>query len=101
MRRRARVWALRVVRAMVSRVFGLRAINALHRRLSPAGRQRFFHLTCDENWRVAGDWLVDFAGRDLVLPLRRDFPLAWTAAVGFHGYDPELHELYASLVTGP
>lgn len=50
---------------------------------------------------MAGDWLVDFAGRNLVLPLRRDFPLAWMAAVGFHGYDPELHELYACLVTSP
>jgi FkbM family methyltransferase len=98
--RYVRRWALRVIRAMVSRAVGLRAINAVHRRLSPALRQRFFYLTCDESWRVAGDWLVDFAGRNLVLPLRRDFPLAWTAAVGFHGYDPELHELYTSLVTG-
>lgn len=99
MRRHARAWALRAVRAAVSRVSGFRVINAIHRRLSPALRRRFFHLTCEEHWRVAGDWLVDFAGRNLVLPLRRDFPLAWTAAVGFHGYDPELHELYTSLVT--
>ena len=33
-----------------------------------------------------------------MLPLRRDFPLAWTAAVGFHGYDPELHDMYTRLV---
>ena len=89
------------MRALVARVWGLNAVNALHRRLSPALRQRFFHLTVAENWCVGGDWLVDFAGRNLVLPLRRDFPLAWTAAVGFHGYDPELHELYATLVRSP
>ena len=99
--RYVRRWALRAIRAMVSRAAGLRAVNAVHRRLSPSLRQRFFYLTYDEAWRVAGDWLVDFAGRNLVLPLRRDFPLAWMAAVGFHGYDPELHELYTSLVTGP
>jgi FkbM family methyltransferase len=82
----------------VSGVAGLRLVNALHRRMSPALRRRFFHLTCNENWRVAGDWLVDFAGRNLVLPLRRGFPLAWMAAVGFHGYDPELHDIYTRLV---
>lgn len=101
MRRHARAWTLRAVRAAVSSRPGFRAINVVHRRLSPALRQRFFHLTCQESICVEGAWWVDFAGRDLVLPLRRDFPLAWTAAVGFHGYDPELHELYASLVTGP
>jgi hypothetical protein len=36
-----------------------------------------------------------------VLPLRRDFALAWIAATGFHGYDTEMHELYESLVRGP
>jgi FkbM family methyltransferase len=76
-------------------------VNALHRRLSGRLRQRFFHLTCDAGWRVAGNWRVDFAGRDLVLPLRRDFPLAWTAATAFHGYDPELHHLYEALVRSP
>jgi FkbM family methyltransferase len=68
--------------------------------MSPALRRRFFHLTGTERWRVTGDWLVEFAGRNLVLPLRRDFPLAWAAAVAFHGYDPELHELYRTLVKG-
>jgi FkbM family methyltransferase len=96
-----RRWVLRAVRATLSHPAGLRAVNTLHRRLSLRLRQRFFHLTHDEGWRVAGNWRVDFAGRVLVLPLRRDFPLAWTAAAAFHGYDPELHQLYAALVRSP
>jgi FkbM family methyltransferase len=50
---------------------------------------------------VAGRWTVDVAGRHLVLPLSRDFADAWAAAIGFHGYDPEVHALYERLINGP
>jgi FkbM family methyltransferase len=98
MRRHARRCLARVIGATVATAAGLRMVNALHRRLSLRARQRFFHLAFDETRRVAGDWRVEFAGRELVLPLRRDFALGWTAAIAFHGYDPELHELYGALV---
>jgi FkbM family methyltransferase len=89
------------VRTLVSCRPGLRLVNVVHSLLSPCARQRFFHLCEDETWRVEGRWSVDFAGRRLVLPLSREFPDAWLAAIGFHGYDPELHALYAQLVRGP
>ena len=89
-----------VVRTLVGCRSGLRLVNVVHRHLSPRGRRRFFHLCCDERWRVEGRWSVDFAGRRLVLPLARDFGDAWLAAIGFHGYDPEVHALYEALVRG-
>jgi FkbM family methyltransferase len=58
-------------------------------------------LCCDPSWRVAGRWSVDFAGRRLILPLSRDFPDAWLAAIGFHGYDLEIYALYERLLAGP
>jgi len=36
-----------------------------------------------------------------VLTLSRDFPDAWLAAIGFHGYDPEVHALYEALIRSP
>jgi FkbM family methyltransferase len=88
-------------RTLVSSEVGLRFVNMLHRRLSPAARCRFFHLCCDPSWRVAGRWTVDFAGRDVRLPLSRDFPDAWLAAIGFHGYDAAVHAFYERLAAGP
>src|SRR5437867_1005733 len=89
------------VRTLAASRPGLRLLNVAHRRLSGAARRRFFHLCCDERWRVSGRWTVDFAGRHIVLPLSHEFPDAWLAAVGFHGYDPEVHALYETLVLGP
>ena len=90
-----------VVRALITTGPGLRLVNLLHRALTPAGRRRFFHLCFDESWRAHGEWTVDFAGRRLVLALSRDFPDAWLAAIGFHGYDPEVHALYEALMRSP
>jgi FkbM family methyltransferase len=90
-----------LVRALVSSGPGLRLVNVVHRRLSTAARRRFFHLCCAEPWRVNGRWTVDVAGRRVVLPLSRDFRDGWLAATGFHGYDPEVHALYETLLRGP
>jgi FkbM family methyltransferase len=90
-----------VLRRVVARPSGLRVVNRLHRRLGPAARRRFYYLCFDETCRVEGPWSVDFAGRRLILPLHRDFPLAWVFALGFDGYDPEIHALYETLVRGP
>jgi len=85
----------------VSSGTGLRLVNVMHRRLSPAWRQRFYYLCCDPTWRASGRWTVDVAGRRIILPLTRDFPDARLSAIGFHGYDPELHALYEALLRGP
>jgi FkbM family methyltransferase len=90
-----------VVRTLVTNPAGLRLVNAMHYRLSPGWRQRFYYLCCDPTWRVSGRWSVDVAGRQIVLPLTRDFPDAWLSAIGFHGYDAELHALYEALLRGP
>jgi len=89
------------VRTLVSCRPGLRLVNVVHSHLSPRARRRFFHLCCDEMWRVEGRWSVNFAGRRLVLPLSREFADAWLAAIGFHGYDSDVHALYEALVRGP
>jgi hypothetical protein len=73
-------------------------VNRLHQALSPSQKRRFFYLSIDLPCRVEGPWTVDFAGRRLVLPLHRDFDLAWAAATTFRGHDTELHELYEALV---
>ena len=80
---------------------GLHLVNALHRRLSPHARRRFFYLCCNQAWRVQGPWTVDFAGRRLKLLLSREFADAWELAISFHGYDAELHAFYEALVRGP
>ena len=80
---------------------GLRLVNRCHQSLSSAQKRRFFYLSADMSCRVEGPWIVDFGGRRLTLPLHRDFDLAWSAATAFHGYDPELHEFYQTLVQAP
>jgi FkbM family methyltransferase len=90
-----------VLRRVVTTPRGLRAVNRLHRCLGPVGRRRFYYACFDETCGVEGSWTVDFAGRRLVLPLHRDFRLGWVFAIGFDGYDPEIHALYEALVRGP
>jgi FkbM family methyltransferase len=80
---------------------GVRALNLWHQRLSLVHRRRLFYHLFEEPCRVDTTWWVDFAGRDLALPLRRDFRLSWCAALGFHGYDAELHVFYEALVRSP
>ena len=87
-----------VFRRAVATPHGLALVNMIHGRLSPAQRRRFFYLTLSEDWRVEGSWWVDFAGRRILLPLSPRLPYAWLAAMGFHGYDPELHDVYTTLV---
>ncbi len=80
---------------------GVRALNLLHRRLPLVHKRRLFYRLFEEPCRVDTTWWVDFAGRSLALPLRRDFRLAWCVALGFHGYDAELHVFYEALVRSP
>jgi FkbM family methyltransferase len=101
MRRLLRAPLQQLIRTLVANGAGLRFVNLVYRRLSPAARLRFVYLCCEPSWRVAGRWTVDFAGRRLRLPLSRDFPDAWRCAIGFHGYDLEIYALYEQLVAGP
>jgi FkbM family methyltransferase len=90
-----------LIRTLLATGPGFRFVNLVHHRLSPAARLRFFYLCCDPAWRVAGRWTTDFAGRRLQMSLSRDFPDAWLAAIGFHGYDLEIYALYERLLAGP
>ena len=101
LRRAARNVAQSALATVLRAPGGLRLVNCLHQALSPAQKRRFFYLSADLPCRVEGPWTVDFAGRRLVLPLRRDFDLAWATATTFHGHDTELHELYEALVRAP
>ena len=80
---------------------GLWVVNAIHRRLTLAGKRRFFHAFGEIEHPVAGGWKLDFAGQTIVLPLRREFPRSWQAATAFHGWDPEVHAFYEQLVGSP
>jgi hypothetical protein len=91
----------KLICALVETAAGLRFVNLVHRRVSPAARLRFFYLCCEPSWRVAGTWTLDFGGRRLLLPLSRDFPDAWLSTVGFHGYDLEIYALFVRLLRGP
>jgi FkbM family methyltransferase len=93
---RAAVWA--IVKGALATPPGFVLVNQVHRRLSPAAKRRFFYLAFDESCRVEGSWIVDFGGRRIVLPLHRDFELAWISAISFHGYDAEVTEVYERLV---
>ena len=84
--------------AALTRPSGLCVVNRLYRVLSSAQKRRFFYAFLDSLYPVEGDWIVDFAGRRITLPLQREFTLSWCAAVGFHGYDPEIHAFYEQLM---
>jgi FkbM family methyltransferase len=71
-----------------------RRVRALARALVRAGLERVIG-----SW--TRPWAVEFAGRRLVLPPRREFGPAWIAATGFAGDEPETHALYEGLVRGP
>jgi len=79
----------------------LHLVNAIHRRLSLAAKRRFFHAFGETRYGVSGSWKLDFAGRVVLLPMRRDFSLSWQAATAFHGWDPEIHEFYERLLESP
>ena len=84
----------RALPAALSTPAGLWLINTLHRRLTLAGKRRFFHAFGEMEHPVTGGWILDFAGRTILLPLRREFALSWQAATAFHGWDPEVHAFY-------
>jgi len=88
----------RALPAALSTPAGLWLINTLHRRLTLAGKRRFFHAFGEMEHPVTGGWRLDFAGRTILLPLRREFALSWQAATAFHGWDPEVHAFYEQLV---
>jgi FkbM family methyltransferase len=90
-----------VLRTLMGHRAGVRALNLLHRRLPLAPKRRLFYWLGDEPSHVDTTWWVGFAGRLIALPMRRDFRLSWAAALGFHGYDAELHVLYEALVRSP
>src|SRR2546426_9542528 len=78
----------RALPAALSTPAGLWLINTLHRRLTLAGKRRFFHAFGEMEHPVTGGWRLDFAGRTIRLPLRREFALSWQAATAFPGRGP-------------
>src|SRR2546425_2456534 len=84
----------RALPAALSTPAGLWLINTLHRRLTLAGKRRFFHAFGEMEHPVTGGWRLDFPGRTILLPLRREFALSWQAATAFHGRGPGVHAFY-------
>jgi len=77
---------------------GVALLNRVHYRLPLGEKRRFYFLGSKERCRVDSTWTVAFAGRDLRLPLHRDFESAWLLALAFDGHDTEIHQFYASLI---
>lgn len=53
-------------------------------------------------WSADGEWRVDFAGKTMFVPLRRDdIYLDWAAALTFLGHDIDEKQSYAAIVQSP
>lgn len=96
-----------LVRRMASRCASRSMLNALYLRLQPR-EQALCHLhfaRIFRGWPDAvedGEWLVDFAGRRVRLPLRQShFALDWESALSILGHDVEVKKAYEDLLRGP
>lgn len=93
------------MKPLIARARTRRVVNAVYRRLSFKHWRSF-------NWFYArlftpgeigepGQWTVDFAGRQIVLPLGREtFARDWETAAAFLGNDDEVKQTYARLIAG-
>ena len=81
-----------------------RALNARYRRMSPAQRVRFYSSYAKIFREVRlpvqrGDWVVDFLGRAVRVPLVCDrMWLDWDMAVSIVGHDSDVTRTYESLL---
>ena len=64
---------------------------------------QFANLFRDTGWEVdEGQWVLDFGGRQLILPLRPDrFWLDWDAALSTLGHETEIKRTYESVIRSP
>jgi FkbM family methyltransferase len=84
-----------------------KALNALHGKLTMQQRSRFHEhfakLFRDrDNSRIfPGVWKVNFAGREIILPLSDGrFWLDWDIALSIDGHDTEIKETYSAILSG-
>src|SRR5258705_10056382 len=78
----------RALPAALSRPAGLWLINTLHRRLTLAGKRRFFHAFGEMEHPVTGGWRLDFPRRTIPLPLPREVALSWQAGPPLYCWGP-------------
>src|SRR2546425_7583640 len=86
----------RALPAALSTPAGLWLINTLHRRLTLAGKRRFFHAFGEMEHPVTGGWRLDFARRTILLPLPRGFALSGQGGPPVFGVGPEAPPLFAN-----
>src|SRR2546426_2796071 len=84
----------RALPAALSTPAGLWLINTLHRRLTLAGKRRFFHAFGEMEHPVTRGWRLDFARRAVLLPLPRGVPLLWEGGPPFSGLGPRGPRLF-------
>lgn len=107
-RRIGREIARRVVRLMAVRPWSRGLLNAMYRRLS-ANQRGYWHRRFAKLFRerphpgvCGGKWRVDFAGREIVVPLVADrYWLDWDTALSVVGHDLEVKETYGAILQSP
>lgn len=106
LRQGARITVQRVLWMVAAHRPTVTLFNDIYRRLGTnkrAGLQsRFAKIFRDGNHALAdGRWVVQFAGRDITIPLRSDRAwLDWDAALSVLGHEPEIKETYRTLLSG-
>jgi FkbM family methyltransferase len=96
----------RLLKPLIARARTRAVVNAVYRRLTFKqwrGFNWFYsRLFTPGDIGEPGEWIVDFAGRPVRLPLsREDFARDWERAASFLGHDDEVKSTYARLVAGP
>ncbi len=84
-----------------------KVVNFIYLRLPPTQRAKF-HQEFSKIFRDGrvprrdGIWIVRFAGKTIVMPLRADrFWLDWDSAVSITGHDIDVKETYRALLESP
>jgi FkbM family methyltransferase len=84
-----------------------KVLNALHSTLTMSQRNRFhdhfakLFRNRDNSCIAPGEWKVNFAGKDIKLPLTAGrFWLDWDTALSIDGHDTEIKKTYCAILTG-
>ncbi len=93
-----------VVRRWVAKKGSRKRLNRWYNRRNSDEQAIFQNLYCKiftkKKKQIAeGTWLVDFKGKELVLPLRNEYSwLDWDNAISIVGHDPDVKTTYGNLL---
>lgn len=96
-----------IIMLLVSFSSSRRGLNSLYQRLNysqKSGFHRWFAKIFFGHIRrvQSGDWIVDFVGRKIRIPIRSDkLALDWAIALSIQGHDIEVKQTYESFINSP